>query len=216
MRAVQRPQARLLPDALPLPAGERLSPAQRARFEGYLTEMLAALGLDLDTDGTRDTPARLLAAWIDSTSGYVPDPKLVTTFPLEGDASQEGGHAQVIEGPIAFSALCEHHALPFLGRAWIGYVPRDRVIGLSKLTRLAHQFSRRFTMQERMGREVAVALEAIVSPRGVAVRIEAEHLCTRMRGVREASAVTSSIVWRGDYARSAALRTEFLALCSRT
>ena len=192
----------------------RLTAGQRARFESYLTEILTALGLDLATAGTRSTPARLLDAWIESTSGYDADEKILTTFPVDRIAGEEGDNAQVVEGPIPLTALCEHHALPFFGRAWVGYVAGERLIGLSKLTRLIRQFSRRFTMQERIGREVAAALESMIEARGVAVRIEAAHLCTRMRGVRENEAVTCSSTWRGLYERSESLRREFLELCA--
>lgn len=195
---------------------DRLSAEQRERFQRYLSEILTALGLDLDTDGTRETPARLLEAWVESTAGYRADPKLLTTFPVDHNAGEVGTSAQVVEGPIPFTALCEHHALPFYGRLWIGYVASNVLIGLSKLTRLARQYSRRFTMQERMGREIAAELERRVGARGVAVRVEAGHLCTRMRGVREPEAVTASSVWRGRYEESAALRAEFLALCAQS
>ena len=193
----------------------RLDAAQRARFEAYLAEILSALGLDTTADDTCATPARLLAAWIDATSGYDSDPKLVTTFPVERGDGEQGASAQVVEGPIAFTALCEHHALPFFGRAWVGYVADDRLLGLSKLTRIVRQFARRFTMQERIGREVAAFVDALVGARGVGVRIEAAHLCTRMRGVRECEALTSSTAWRGSYETSESLRREFLELCAR-
>jgi GTP cyclohydrolase I len=195
-------------------ASRRLTASDRARFESHLREILAALGLELKDEGTRDTPARLLDAWIDATSGYDADAKLATSFAIERMPGEHGNSAQVVEGPIPLTALCEHHALPFFGRAWVGYVAAERLIGLSKLTRIVRQFSRRFTMQERIGREVAAALESIVSPRGVAVRIEAAHLCTRMRGVRESDAMTSSTIWHGVYEGSESLRREFLELCA--
>ena len=194
--------------------GARIKPEQRARYEKYLAEILVALGLPLDRDDTRATPARLLQAWIDATNGYDPDPKLVTVFRIDAEREHGGDHAQIVEGPIPFTALCEHHALPFFGRAWVGYVASDRVIGLSKLTRLVRQYSRRFTMQERLGAQIANALQSIAAARGVAVRIEAAHLCTRMRGVREAESVTRTTAWRGHYEASDALRREFFDLCS--
>ena len=114
------------------------------RFEGYLAEILGALGMDLDTPGTADTPRRYLQALLDATDGYEGDPKLLTAFPTEcyGDASCE--LAQIVEGPIPFYALCEHHALPFHGRAYLGYVAHDQIIGISKLTRLVRVLTRRF------------------------------------------------------------------------
>jgi GTP cyclohydrolase I len=191
----------------------RLRPEQHSRFSAYLREILGAAGLRLDTSATRGTPERFLDALFEATEGYAADPKLVTTFPVEEDAPAQTG-SQVLESPVPFTALCEHHALPFFGEAWVAYVPGESVIGLSKLTRLVRQYSRRFTMQERLGREVARALEKIVGARGTAVLIEAAHLCTRMRGVRDACARTTTTTWRGLYAASPDLRAEFLALCT--
>ncbi len=190
-----------------------LQPEQRARFERYLAEILGALGIDLAAEGARDTPRRLLQAWIDATCGYEADPKLATTFAVDPIEGEQGDSAQVVEGPIAFSALCEHHVLPFFGVAWVGYVPGERLIGLSKLTRLVRQYSRRFTMQERVGRQIAAHLQSMLEARGAAVRIQAFHSCTRMRGVCEAEAWTSTTAWRGSYEASEALRREFLSLC---
>jgi GTP cyclohydrolase IA len=180
------------------------------RFEGNVAEILAAFGLPLDTPGTRTTPKRFLRALFDATAGYDGDPKLVTTFPTESDAAGEEPFAQVVEGPIAFSALCEHHALPFFGHAHVGYIAGERIIGISKLTRLVRLFSRRFTVQERLGEQIADMLVDLVDPLGVAVRIEASHLCTQMRGVEERSRTTTT-AWRGVY-RDAELRREFLEL----
>jgi GTP cyclohydrolase IA len=188
----------------------RLSAQERRRFELHLAEILHALGL-AETESTAATPARLLQAWIDATSGYEADPKLVTLFPAE--AGEPGGSAQVVEGPIAFTSLCEHHVLPFMGDAWVGYEVSDTMIGLSKLTRLVQRHARRFTMQERMGKDIARELHTIVGARGTAVRIACTHLCTRMRGVREAGALTTTATWLGSYEESESLRREFLQLC---
>jgi GTP cyclohydrolase IA len=144
--------------------------ADWSRFESNLAEILAALGMDLDTPGTRDTPRRFLQALYDATAGYEGDPKLVTVFPAEHTASREYA-GQIIEGPIAFSCLCEHHALPFYGSAHVGYVAGEQIIGLSKLTRIVRLFARRFTVQERLGEEIADTLAGLVAPRGVAVHL---------------------------------------------
>jgi len=181
-----------------------------SRFRGNVAEILEAFGLPLDTPGTRETPERFLRALFDATSGYDGDPKLVTTFPAETTTPLEEPFAQLVEGPIAFSALCEHHALPFLGHAHVGYVAGERIIGISKLTRLVRLYARRFTVQERVGEQIADTLVRLVQPRGVAVRLEATHLCTRMRGVEE-PAWTTTTAWRGIY-RDATLRREFLEL----
>jgi GTP cyclohydrolase I len=192
--------------------GRELSQAEWTRLEGHAAEILVAFGLDLDTPGTRDTPRRFLRALWDATSGYDGDPKLRTLFPSERPADVEGRHAQIIEGPIGFFALCEHHALPFHGRAHVGYVAGDEILGISKLTRLVRLYARRFTVQERLAEEIADGLAELAGPRGVAVRLEAAHLCTAMRGVEEDGSVTVTTVWRGLYDEDDSLRSEFLAL----
>ena len=189
-----------------------VSPEEWSRLRRNAAEILTAFGLPLDTPGTRDTPERFLRALYDATAGYDGDPKLETTFPTEVTVADVDAHIQVIEGPIAFSALCEHHALPFVGHAHVGYVAGDRIIGISKLTRLVRLFARRFTVQERLGEQIADTLEDLVDAEGVAVRLEASHLCTQMRGVEERSRTTTT-TWRGVY-READLRREFLELTS--
>ena len=114
----------------------------------------------------------------------------------------------MIEGPIAFQCLCEHHALPFYGSAHIAYVPGAQIIGISKLTRLVRLYARRFTVQERLGEQIADTLGDLISPLGIAVHLEASHLCTQMRGV-EAHSRTITTVWRGAFS-DADLRREFL------
>lgn len=198
-------------EALKLAAGHvrTMDPDQRTRYEGYLAQILGSLGMNLDTPGTADTPRRFLQALIDATDGYAGDPKLVTVFPTEchGDASCE--LAQIIEGPIPFFALCEHHALPFFGTAYVGYVAHEQIIGISKLTRLVRVLTRRFGVQERMTHQIAASLSDLLSAHGVAVYMEADHLCTQMRGVREDHATTRTTAYRGVYERDPALRSEF-------
>lgn len=185
-----------------------IAPRDWRRYERNLAEILAAFGMDLDTPGTRDTPARFLHALHDATAGYDGDPKLSTVFPAERAGSVEASPALIVEGPIAFHALCEHHALPFHGFAYVGYVADERILGISKLTRLVRLYARRFTMQERLGEQVADTLVDLVEPQGVAVYLSAEHLCTHMRGVEERSS-TVTTVWRGVF-EDADLRREFL------
>jgi len=189
-----------------------LTPADWARLERNAAEIFSALGLDLDTPGTRDTPRRFVRALFDATAGYDRDPKLRTVFPTERPAGVEGRHSQIVEGPVGFYALCEHHALPFHGRAYVGYVAGDEILGISKLTRLVRLYARRFTVQERMAEEIADGLLELAGARGVAVRLEAAHMCTAMRGVEEDGSLTVTTVWRGLYDEDAALRSEFLTL----
>ena len=191
-------------------AARELTPADWARLERNAAEILAALGLDLDTPGTRDTPRRFVQALYDATAGYDGDPKLRTVFPTERPEGVEGRHAQIVEGPVGFYALCEHHALPFHGRAYVGYVAGDEILGISKLTRLVRLYARRFTVQERMAEEIADGLRELAGARGVAVRLEAAHMCTAMRGVEEDGSLTVTTVWRGLYDEDDSLRSEFL------
>src|SRR5438552_6712767 len=182
-----------------------IAPEDWVRYRVAVAEIFEAFGMDLDTPGTRETPERFLRALFDATAGYEGDPKLLTAFPAEG----VGGH--VIEGPISFSALCEHHALPFFGAAHVGYVARDEIIGISKLTRLVRLYARRFTVQERLGEQIADTLVELIEPEGVAVHLEASHLCSQMRGVEEHSRTVTTF-WRGAFEEDAELRREFLQL----
>jgi GTP cyclohydrolase I len=187
-----------------------VSPEQWTRFEGYTAEIFTALGMDLDTPGTKITPKRFLRAMFDATSGYEGDPKLLTAFPTECRGGPDCNISQLIEGPIEFFSLCEHHALPFHGHAFIGYIAHEEIIGISKLTRLVRLFARRFTVQERIGVQIADELVRVLQPHGVAVHLSAMHLCTQMRGVREDHSRTWTSFWRGNYEHDTQLRTEFL------
>lgn len=190
-----------------------LTPEQMDRFEGYAAEVLAALGMDLSTPATQDTPRRFIKALVDATEGYDGDPNLLKVFDTECRGDPDCHLSQVIEGPIPFFALCEHHALPFYGQAYVGYIAHENIIGISKLTRLVRLLSKRFAVQERIGHQIADALEAMLHPHGVAVFLEAHHLCVEMRGVRETAPKTRTTVWRGHYAEEASLRSEFFAAC---
>jgi GTP cyclohydrolase I len=193
------------------PDDERtITPEEWARYERNVAEILAAFGMDLDTPGTRETPRRFLRAMFETTAGYDGDEKLRTAFPSERPRDVEGLHSQIIEGPIAFFSLCEHHALPFHGAVHVAYIADGEILGISKLTRLVRLFARRFTVQERLGEQIADTLVELVEPRGVAVHIEAVHLCTQMRGVEEEGSRTVTTFWRGLYDEDADLRREFL------
>jgi GTP cyclohydrolase I len=190
-----------------------ISDEQWRAFEGYVSEIFTAFGLDLSTPATTETPRRFLRAMFDATAGYEGDPKLLTVFETECRGGPDCRLSQVIEGPIRFFALCEHHALPFYGHAYVGYIAHEHIIGISKLTRLVRVFAQRFAVQERIGQQIADSLDAMLQPHGVAVYLEAHHLCTQMRGVREVSPLTRTTFWRGEFDQNAALRAEFLAIC---
>jgi GTP cyclohydrolase I len=192
-------------------APRRIPAADWQRFERSMAEIFAAFGMEHGTPGTERSPERFLKALYDATAGYEGDHKLLTAFPTECHCDPDCLVSQVIEGPISFYSLCEHHALPFHGFAHVGYVAHERIIGISKLTRLVRMFARRFTGQERLGEQIADALAGLMEPHGVAVHLEAEHLCTQMRGVREEHSKTVTSIWRGGYTDNPELRREFLA-----
>ncbi len=190
-----------------------VSDAQIKKFEGYMAEIFEAFGMKMHTEATEDTPRRYVRAIYDITNGYEGDPKLLTVFNTECHGEPDCRLSQVIEGPIHFSGLCEHHALPIIGHAYVGYIAHEQIIGISKLTRLVRVFASRFTVQERIGEQVANTLESMLKPHGVAVYLEGEHTCTRLRGVREISPITRTTVWRGHYANDPSLRSEFFTAC---
>jgi GTP cyclohydrolase I len=195
----------------PEPDPERtITPEEWVRYEHSIAEILIAFGMDLKTAGTRETPRRFLRAMFEATAGYDGDDKLRTAFPSERPRDVDGSHSQILEGPISFFSLCEHHALPFHGSAHLAYIANGEILGISKLTRLVRLYARRFTVQERLGEQIADALLDLVEPRGVAVHIEAAHLCTQMRGVEEEGSRTVTTFWRGLYDEDADLRREFL------
>jgi GTP cyclohydrolase I len=190
-----------------------ISEAQMRKFEGDVAAIFEAFGLDLNTSATQRTPQRFLRALYDATEGYDGDPKLLTVFDTECRGGPDCRLSQVIEGPIHFFGLCEHHAFPFHGHAYLGYIAHEHIIGISKLTRLVRLYAKRFTLQERIGQQIADTLEAMLQPHGVAVFLEAYHLCTQMRGVRETAPLTRTTFWRGEYENNAALRAEFISMC---
>ena len=190
-----------------------VSREQMRKFEGYIAEIFEAFGLNLNTSATCETPRRFLEGLFEATEGYDGDPKLLTVFETECRGGPDCRLSQVIEGPIHFFSLCEHHALPFHGHAYVGYIAHEHIIGISKLTRLVRLFARRFTVQERIGQQIADTLDAMLQPHGIAVYLEAHHLCMQMRGVREITPLTRTTFWRGEYDSNAALRAEFFGMC---
>jgi GTP cyclohydrolase IA len=191
------------------PGRPALTDTERRRFERNLGEILGALGLDLETPGTQDTPRRFLDALLEATNGYEGDPRLIASFPTECRGGTNCSLAQIVEGPIEFSALCEHHALPFIGRVWLGYIAHEEILGISKLSRLVHVLARRFGVQERLTHQLADALLELTSAHGVAVYVEASHMCKRIRGVRDVESMTRTTAWRGAYEKDPNLRAEF-------
>ena len=167
-------------------------------------DLLVALGQDPDREELRDTPRRVAAAYAEMLS---PRPFDVTTFP-----NTERYDELVLALDIPFVSLCEHHLLPFLGVAHVGYFPSERIVGLSKLARVVELFSRRLQVQERLTQQVARWLQDELRPKGVGVVIEAEHLCMTVRGVRAPGARTITSAVLGGVRDDPRTRAEFLAL----
>ncbi len=199
-----------LKDALKLKT-RQISNEALDKYEAYMAEIFTAFGMDLNSPSTKDTPRRFIKALFDATEGYDGDPKLLKIFSTECHGEPDCQLAQVIEGPIHFFSFCEHHVFPFYGMAYVGYIAHENIIGLSKLTRMVRLFAKRFTVQERIGQQIANSLETMMHPHGVAVFLGAHHLCMEMRGVRETAPLTRTTVWRGQYAIDPSLRAEFLA-----
>ncbi len=177
-------------------------------IESAVRQILLAVGEDPDRDGLLDTPARVARAYAEIFAGLHQSPAahLGRVFEQEHDGP-------VIVRDIEFASVCEHHLLPFLGKAHVAYLPGGgKVVGLSKLARTVEVFARRPQVQERLTGQVADALETHLGPRGVMVVIEAEHLCMKMRGVQCHQSVTLTTAWRGVYRDDVAARNEVLNL----
>lgn len=166
--------------------------------------MLTALGIDLDVPGLRATPARMIRAYVELLT---PRPFDLTTFP-----NDEGYDELVLARSIPIRSLCEHHLLPFVGVAHVGYLPGDRILGLSKLARVVEFFAHRPQVQERLTKQVADWLALELAPKGVGVVIEAEHLCMSLRGVRATGASTVTSTLLGTLRDDARCRAEFFSL----
>jgi len=194
------------PTAAPAVRGE----LDLARIERGVREMLLGLGEDPDREGLLETPSRVARAYRELVSGSreAAGQHLSRVFPQE----HTGDDVVMLRG-IQFASVCEHHMLPFTGVAHVAYLPsHGRVTGLSKLARTVDVFARRFQMQERLTSDVAEALVEHLDPRGVAVVVEAEHSCLRLRGARKEDARMVTTAFRGAIEHDRALRTEVLSL----
>jgi GTP cyclohydrolase I len=186
-------------------AGAALDPAQMdyERMESAVADLLHALGVDLTDEHLSDTPRRVAAAYAELLT---PLPFEATTFP-----NDEGYDELVVARSIPFHSLCEHHLLPFVGVAHVGYLPGERIVGLSKLGRVVESFARRLQVQERMTKQIAVWIEENLHPRGVGVVLEAEHLCMSLRGVQKPGTITVTSDLLGLVRDDARTRQEFLS-----
>ena len=180
-------------------------------MQDLIRQLLAEIGEDPSRDGLLDTPKRVEKAYRFLTSGYDADIDQV----LNGALFAVDYSEMVIVKDIDFYSLCEHHLLPFFGKCHVAYIPRDRVIGLSKIPRLVDVFSRRLQVQERLTNQIAETIQAKIVPLGVAVVMEATHLCMAMRGVEKQNSFAITSAMLGGFQHDARTRMEFLELIRR-
>lgn len=179
----------------------------REKIEHHVREILKLIGEDVEREGLLETPARVTRMYEEIFAGYEVDPKDVL-----GVSFDEQHEELVIVRDIVYYSQCEHHMAPFFGKAHIGYIPSGKIAGLSKLARLVEAITRRLQVQERITSQIANIIESELSPHGVMVVVEGEHLCMCARGVKKPGSKTVTSAVRGEFRTSEALRSEFLAL----
>lgn len=186
-------------------------PTAECRFQSAVRDMLELVGEDPSRDGLAKTPERVERAMRWLTRGYDMDAAEVI-----GDALFEEDHQNmIVVRDIEFYSMCEHHMLPFFGKAHVAYIPDGRIVGLSKVARVVEVFARRLQVQERLTDQIAEALEESLAPRGVGVVLEASHFCMMMRGVEKQGSRTLTSALRGVFREDASTRDEFLRLVQR-
>jgi GTP cyclohydrolase I len=181
-------------------------------IEGAVREILSSIGEDPDRQGLVKTPNRVSRMYDELTAGYHTDPvKLINGALFDVEYSE-----MVLVKDIEFHSLCEHHMLPFYGRAHVAYIPNGKVIGLSKIPRIVEMFARRLQVQERMTSQIAHFLQETLDAEGVAVIVEGAHMCSIMRGVKKAQASMTTRTLLGSFKEDQNLRNEFLSLVAKT
>ncbi len=186
-------------------------PGGNGRVEAAVREILTEIGEDPDREGLVGTPARVHRMYIELTAGYHVDPaRLVNGAIFDEDYSE-----MVVVKDIPFYSLCEHHLLPFFGAAAVAYIPKGRVLGLSKIPRVVEMYARRLQVQERLTQQIADFLQDNLEPQGVGVVLEATHLCASMRGVRKPGTVMTTSAVLGLFRSRDKTRAEFLAHLER-
>ena len=174
-------------------------------------ELLEQIGEDPTREGLAKTPERVAKAWDFFSQGYRADVGEI----VNGAIFEEECSEMVVVRDIEFFSMCEHHMIPFFGRCHVGYLPNNKIIGLSKIPRIVDIYARRLQVQERLTQQVADALQDVLSPKGVAVVIEAEHLCMQMRGVEKKSSFMITSAVRGAFRENNKTREEFLSIIGK-
>jgi GTP cyclohydrolase IA len=182
-----------------------------SRIESLVEELLQELGEDPHREGLLRTPGRVARAFEFFTQGYRLDPQKI----MNDAVFEESYNEMLIVRDIDFYSLCEHHMLPFFGRAHVAYVPNGRIVGLSKIARLVEMYSRRLQVQERLTNQIAHVIEKVLQPRGVAVILEAQHLCMMMRGIQKQNSCAISSAMLGEFESDPKTRDEFVQLIRR-
>ncbi len=177
-------------------------------MQNIIRSLLTAVGEDPSREGLRETPARVERAWGFLTQGYAQDPTALIRTAVFTDQYDE----MVVVSQIPFYSLCEHHLLPFFGNAHVAYLPKGKLVGLSKIPRLVDLFARRLQVQERLTHQIAETLHEILQPLGVGVVIEAQHLCTQMRGVEKSGSLMTTSAMFGVFRDDVSTKQEFLGL----
>jgi GTP cyclohydrolase IA len=188
-----------------------MTPVPPAGMEKTIEDLLRQIGEDPAREGLLRTPHRVAKAWQFLTSGYARDPDDV----INNAVFREKYDEMVIVRDIDFFSLCEHHLLPFYGKVHIAYIPKGKIVGLSKLPRIVEVFSRRLQVQERMTQQIAETLYRALEPDGVAVVVEARHLCMMMRGVEKQNSLATTSAMLGSFRDDERTRTEFLNLTGK-
>ena len=178
------------------------------KMKDHVRAILKLIGEDPDREGLLKTPGRVEESLSFLTAGYQMDPDQVINDALFTEDYEE----MIVQKDIDFFSLCEHHLLPFMGKAHIGYIPHHKIVGVSKLARLVNVYARRLQVQERLTNQIATIIMEKLNPLGVAVVVEAEHLCMRMRGVEKQNSVTTTSAMHGVFRDDARTRMEFLEL----
>jgi GTP cyclohydrolase I len=179
------------------------------KIEDAVRVILRGIGEDPNREGLERTPARVAKAYKFLTSGYAQDPKKVINGAL---FAEEDYQEMILCKDLDFYSLCEHHMLPFMGKAHVAYLPNRKIVGLSKLARLVEIYARRLQVQERMTTQIAQTLMSEIDPLGVAVVLEAEHLCMRMRGVEKQNSYVTTSAMLGVFRTNTETRQEFMQL----
>lgn len=176
-----------------------------------IRDILKAIGEDPEREGLEDTPARVARSYEELLAGYRTDPRKL----INGALFNMTYDGMVIVRDIEFYSMCEHHMLPFIGRAHIAYIPREKIIGLSKIPRIVDMFSHRLQIQEKMTRQIAEFIDAVLKPAGVAVVVEALHMCSMIRGVKKHDSRMTTSTMLGAFRKDMSTRMEFLDNISR-